>query len=208
MKFMIRILLFVFFGFVFNNLNAQSKEEPKIIPDSVSALNLKAVKKHFPRKATMYSAVLPGLGQIYNKQSWKVPFIYGGFAGIGYGINYYNQYYKDFKQAYLDIDDGNPETNSYYDLLPEGSEVDESSSSSISNYKSLFLTNVGKSSQQRDRFIIGAVAFYLFNILDANVNAHFLDFDISEDLTLNVQPISTNPATNAPLPGLTLVFNF
>ena len=61
-----------------------------IIETVVDVMIEAPAKIHYPRKATMSSAVLPGLGQIYNKQWWKTPFIYGGFAGLGYAINWGN----------------------------------------------------------------------------------------------------------------------
>ena len=70
------------------------------------------------------------------------------------------------------------------------------------------MRNIEHYSRLRDLFIIGTAAFYLLNILDANVNAHFIDFDISEDLTLNIEPMPTSPYNNTPIPGLTLVYNF
>lgn len=169
-------------------------------------------KPHFPRKATMFSAVLPGLGQVYNKQWWKVPFIYGGLGAIGYFIYDENSQFIQYRQAWVDLDDQNPATDSYYEILYETDEtivVDESSTASTSNYKQIIYTKIESAKSQRDFYIIVAAGFYLFNILDANVSAHFLDFDISEDLSLNLTPnVGTTPINKTPSPGLTLVYNF
>lgn len=137
-------------------------------------------KQHFPNKATMYSAVLPGLGQIYNKQVWKVPFIYTGFAALGYTINYYHNNYIDSKRTYIEQVDKNPKLIDYIELY----------------------------SKQRNVFIIATAGFYLLNLLDANVSAHFIDFDISEDLTLNFNQISNDPISSIPIYGAILTFNF
>ena len=63
---------------------------------------------HSPKKATIMSAVLPGLGQAYNKKYWKLPIFYGGFAGLVYSIGFSDKKYKDFKNVYIDRVDGNP----------------------------------------------------------------------------------------------------
>jgi hypothetical protein len=68
---------------------------------------------HSPRKATIYSAVLPGLGQVYNRKYWKVPLIYIGFGTIGYFITWNNDNYQLFKTGYQHLTDGNPETQDY-----------------------------------------------------------------------------------------------
>ncbi|MBN1925222.1 MAG: hypothetical protein JW798_05240, partial [Prolixibacteraceae bacterium] len=82
--------------------------------DSVKAIReQEKPREHIPAKATMFSAVLPGLGQIYNKKYWKLPIVYGGFIGLGYMINSYNSSYLTNKQYYYDLDDDDPETNSF-----------------------------------------------------------------------------------------------
>lgn len=162
------------------------------------------VKVHLPRKATIYSAVLPGLGQIYNKKWWKVPFIYGGFAALGYYINDNHQSYKVNVKAYLDLDDGDPLTNSYQVFY----EVPIDEANPPSGWETTFKSRITYYSRQRDLYIIGAVAFYLINILDANVNAHFIDFDVSEDLTFKFEALPSDPMTKTPLPGVTLVYKF
>ncbi len=71
-----------------------------------------------PTKATWLAVVFPGGGQIYNRKYWKLPIIYGGFAGCAYALSWNGKMYKDYSQAYLDIMDSNPNTKSYEDLLP------------------------------------------------------------------------------------------
>jgi hypothetical protein len=183
-------------------LNVQAQETITEFPaDSVETA---PVRVHLPRKATIYSAVLPGLGQIYNKKWWKVPFIYGGFAAIGYYINDNHQNYKMNMQAYLDFDDGDPMTNSYQAFYDDP--IDESNPPS--NWQTTFKSRITYYSRQRDLFVIGAVGFYLINILDANVNAHFIDFDVSEDLSFKFETLPSDPMTNTPLPGVTFVYKF
>jgi hypothetical protein len=161
-------------------------------------------KIHNPGKATMFSAIIPGLGQIYNKQSWKVPIIYGALIGLGIAIDWNQNQYLSYRQAYFDLNDDDATTTSYNETL--GYEVDEfDPPSTLNTSVELYVTAY---SRQRNQMIIYTVGFYLLNVLDANVNAHFIDFDISEDLSFNFKPIGINPITNTPVPGVTFAFNF
>lgn len=198
------------FGLLYINVLAQTTDI-ELQPDSIADQITKTVEPedsasvHFPRKATIYSAVLPGLGQIYNRQAWKAPFVYGGFIALGATVEYYHRYHLNFKKAYYHLNDKNPETT-FYNEFPIVREINEFSppqnlNKEIENY-------INITSKQRDRFIIFTAAFYLFNVLDANVNAHFIDFDISEDLTFNIQPIAIDPLTSIPVYGATLTYNF
>src|SRR5665648_148507 len=155
----------------------------KSVPDSIQIIKPKV--EHSPRKATIYSAIMPGLGQIYNRKYWKLPIIYGGFVTLGYFINYNNDVYNSYKQAYADIVDNDPFTNSYLDL--------NISPSLFQDAKVSQLTTALKGAKDnwrryRDLVIIGTAVFYMANIIDASVDAHFFNFDISDDLTINWTP--------------------
>lgn len=177
-------------------------------PVASDTLLLKSTPKtHLPRKATIFSAVLPGLGQIYNRKYWKVPFVYGGFGALGYFIHKNQSMLNMVTQGYYDISDKNPETKSY-ENIKELKGRDWNSSSVIKDTQSVLRQSIDGYRRQRDLVIIGTVGFYLFNILDANVNAHLIDFDISEDLTIVMVPFSVDPYTSLPVPGLSLTFNF
>ena len=206
MKAILKGIWFVLFGLLYLSANAQSteptiQEEETVTVDSLSIQGEK--KAHYPRKATMFSAVLPGLGQIYNRQVWKVPFVYGGFVGFGIAINWNQTRYLRYKQAYYDMNDGNAATQSYKKLDPSLDEFNPPS-----NINSNYLDAIEFYSRQRNLVILGTAAFYILNVLDANVNAHFIDFDISEDLSFNFEPVSVDPFTNTPIFGATLSYNF
>ena len=140
---------------------------------------------HSPRKATIYSAVFPGMGQIYNRKYWKVPLVYGGFATLGYFINFNNDLYITYKQAYSDIIDNDPTTNSFKDLKvnPIFFEPDK-----ISQLTERLRMAKDGSRRNRDLVVISTAVFYALNIIDASVDAHFFNFDISDDLTINWVP--------------------
>ena len=145
-----------------------------------------AVKKkdteHSPRKATLYSAVLPGLGQVYNKKYWKVPLVYGGFLGFGIAIDWNNDRYIMYKQAHYDITDNDPKTNSFLDL-PNGS-FNLNNPSDVREFANKIKVAKDGHRRYRDMNIIFTVAFYALNIIDASVDAHFFNFDISDDLSM------------------------
>jgi hypothetical protein len=145
----------------------------------------KTVPEHSPHKATIYSAVMPGLGQIYNRKYWKVPIIYGGFATLGYFINFNNEVYNTYKRAYSDIIDSDPFTNSYLNLAvpPSFFEPDKISqlTENIRRAKDSWRRN-------RDLVVISTVVFYAVNVIDASVDAHFFSFNINDDLTINWAP--------------------
>lgn len=128
---------------------------------------------HSPKKATVLSTVLPGAGQIYNKQAWKVPVIYSAFAVVTYfAVTNGNNRIK-FKDEYYN------RINNRTDLLLKDytSYTDEGIYNLYNAYKSNFQLSL----------IIGA-AFYTLQILDAYVYGHLFNFDLSDDITLNVLP--------------------
>jgi len=144
---------------------------------------------HSPRKATIYSAILPGLGQAYNKKYWKIPLVYIGFGTIGYFINWNNENYQLFKVGYQHLTDGNPETQDYLKIeAVRRNNYDVDNPNDFSNLKNALSRRQDYYRRNRDLLIISFVGFYGLNIIDASVDAHLFDFDISDDLTMNWQP--------------------
>ena len=131
-------------------------------------------------KATTLAMVCPGAGQIYNKSYWRVPIVVGGFATTIYCIDWNNRGYQRFKKAYrLKADyDANP------DLYPDGS-LDEFGG----RYSTSFLKNLRNSYRRnRDLCIILTAGLYILQIVDAHVDAHLRDYDISKDLSVSLTP--------------------
>ncbi len=149
-----------------------------------------------PTRATLYSAVLPGLGQAYNKKYWKIPIIYGGFIGLGVLINFNQKNYRQFLNDYRTI------SNS--DTLISKSYTGPYTAPQLITLKDFYRRN-------RDLSIIGVVVFYAANIIDAYVDAELKGFDVSDDLSLRVKPYY-NPSFLNPLDrtkssaGITLSF--
>lgn len=141
--------------------------------------------KPTPRKAVIYSAIFPGLGQIYNRKYWKLPILYGGFVGFTYAITWNNGYYRDYLGGYQDIMDDNPDTNRWVDMLPFGQDPDAVDKE--------WFTDVLRQRKDyyryyRDLSIIGTVALYVIAMVDAYVDAQLFDFDMSPDLSMRVEP--------------------
>jgi hypothetical protein len=172
------LILFILAGFI-----ASAQVATKA--DSIKAVAEKP--KHSPRKATIYSAVLPGMGQIYNKKYWKVPLVYIGFGTLGYFIDWNNDQYMQYRKAYSDIVDDDPNTNSFEGLNFEG-RWDLNNSSQRSQFTDALKRAKDYSRRNRDLVIISTAAFYAINIIDASVDAHFFDFDIGDDLTFQWVP--------------------
>lgn len=141
--------------------------------------------KPSPRKAVIYSALFPGLGQIYNRKYWKLPIVYGGFVGLTYAITWNNGYYRDYLGAYQDIMDDNPDTNRWHNMLPYGRDP---ATTDIPWFTGVLQQRKDYFRYYRDLSIIASVGLYLVAIVDAYVDAQLFDFDISPDLSLHAAP--------------------
>lgn len=147
-----------------------------------------------PKKATLLALMLPGAGQVYNRRWWKLPLVYGGLGGVGYGLFFYQSRYKEYvngKNQYLN----NPGT-AFGDL--DGDNV--SQETSIENIQ----RGIVFYRRNRDTFIAYTALIYGITVLDALVDAHLRDFDISDDLSLRVQPALLPTQSVAPGAGLAL----
>jgi len=150
--------------------------------------------KYSPRRALLYAAVLPGLGQIYNKKYWKLPLVYGGFIAIGYGMNFYQEIYDEYKgQLYenLELNLGENDQN------PE------------SGYTTAQLRSiVDRSRRERDFMVILMGGMYLLQIIDAHVDAHLKEFDLNPDLKVSIQPTVQQDALIGRQTGVSLILKF
>lgn len=138
------------------------------LPDSIRE------KEHSPTKATIMSACLPGLGQIYNKKYWKVPIIYAGLGIMSYFIYTNTDEYINYKCAYIESAQGS--MNGSYSYL-----VQRYSTADLLSAREYYRRNLEIS-------ILLTVLWYALNILDATVDAHLYTFNISDKLTMKVEP--------------------
>ncbi len=148
----------------------------------------------------MFAAALPGLGQIYNRKYWKVPFVYAGFGALGYAVTVNTKNYNSFISAYQDFNDIIPETDSYLELLAnlDPAQYDpvlhpETYNQSTATWvKTTLLNGVDYYRKYRDLSYIGIAAWYLLTIIDAHVDASLFDYDITDDLKASVVPLNFN----------------
>lgn len=153
------------------------------------------IKAHSPTKAAIYSAVLPGLGQGYNKKYWKIPIVYAGFGVITYFIITNTSEYNKYKEAFTYVANGD---STYID----NDYVYKYDEQQLLDGKNYYRRNMEFS------YIIGGL-WYILNIVDASVDAHFFDYDISEDLSVRVDPVMyTRRDDRRTVSGLKLTLKF
>ena len=147
-----------------------------------------------PSKAVIYSAILPGLGQIYNRKYWKLPIVYGGFVGCIYAVTWNGSQYNDYKKAYRDIVDDDPDTDFWKNYLPIGVNPENviNNQSMMDYYTRAFKSKKDFYRRNRDLSYIVSVGLYALCILDAYVDAQLFDFDISPNLSMRVEPVIYN----------------
>ena len=174
-----------------------SAQETLVVTKDGILTDTATVTYHSPHKATIYSLALPGLGQAYNKKYWKIPIIYAGFGFFGYSIKTNHTEMKKFTEAYTYVANNEtyPTNNPYVVRYP----------------------NTGDLLRGRDFYrrkvelnIIWSAALYLLNVVDAAVDAHFFDYDVSDNLALRIEP-SIIPSQIPMLPhsnGIRLCLNF
>ncbi len=138
-----------------------------------------------PKRAMWLALVLPGAGQIYNRKYWKLPIIYGGFVGCIYAMQWNNQMFHDYSQAYIDIMDNDPNTQSYNQFLHLGNKITEENEE---RYKNLFKRRKDYYRRYRDLSFFCLIGVYALSVIDAYVDASLSQFDISKDLTMRVAP--------------------
>lgn len=160
-----------------------------------------AQKPHSPTKATIMSACLPGLGQVYNKKWWKVPIVYAGLGGIGYMAysNYsnYSLYLDAYRYSTGDLDEASQQA---IDL------AGRYASSQLQTYKESYRRDF-------EFYSILTVAWYGLNILDACVDGHLYTYDIGDDLSFSIDPYLSPSAVPVKMPqyaqvGLSFNINF
>lgn len=149
--------------------------------------------RYDPRKAILFAAILPGLGQVYNKKYWKIPLVYGGLAGFGYGVHFYQKGYKEFKGGLFDLLESGEETISL-----RGYNFSEDNLRRI----------VNQYRRERDFFIILTAGMYLLQMVDAHIDAHLKEFDLNPNLQVRIQPTMNSDMLTGRTTGVSLILKF
>ena len=211
MKHFIALISFVIIVFPANTIAQEIQEVQHIEGDSVNTEEIAPILlqvppptldtfKPDPTKAIIYSAIFPGLGQIYNRKYWKLPIVYGGFLGCMYAITWNGNQYNGYKNAYNDFADNNPNTRSWEAyLIYNMRELDADPAlwpdanrtwfkSALKNKKDFYRRN-------RDLSYIITIGAYAICMIDAYVDAQLFDFEISQDLSFRFEPVIIPQAT-------------
>ena len=162
-----------------------------------------------PIRALWLGLVIPGAGQIYNRKYWKLPIVYGGFLGCVYALTWNGQMYADYSQAYLDITDSDPNTKSYEKMLPPRYSIEGKEA----RFQSIFKSKKDTFRRYRDLSIFAFGGVYLLSVIDAYVDAELSTFDLSRDLSLQIQPTIIETGRydmhhRTTAPGIQCVLNF
>lgn len=158
--------------------------------DSI-APGLKTAKTiHSSSKATILAATLPGAGQAYNRKYWKIPIAYVGYTAASYLLFTNQKNYKDSKKNYLALTDTMEST------------VNQTNKSAAE-----LLSDIDRYRRFRDMSFLALLAWHGLTIIDANVDAHFFNWDVSEDLSLRIRPRALWVGRIKPGVGLSLIIN-
>ena len=160
-----------------------------------------------PLKATMLAAAFPGLGQVYNRKYWKIPIVYAGFGAVGYSIVFNTSSFNDYLRGYQDLTDDIAGTDSYRKLLRKSvytpEQIDKALGSDEYDPKlgswveDQFRNAIDYYRRYRDLSYIGVAVWYLITIIDAHVDANLADYDVGENLRLEIEPVTINyPGVN------------
>ncbi|WP_309640812.1 DUF5683 domain-containing protein [Flavobacterium sp.] len=185
LKYIVILLLLLYCGNF--SVFSQEKDAPLLI--TKDSIKDKEINPLAPAKAAFYSAILPGLGQAYNKKYWKIPLVYGALGATLYFYSTNNSKYHEFRDAYKDRLAGNP--NPKYDYLDD---------SRLIQAQRFYRRN-------RDLSMLLTVGFYALNIIDANIDAHLGQFNVNDNLSIRTD-LYPDERYKKPTFGLALNYTF
>ena len=175
--------------------------KPAVAKDTTSAAK-KVKVPHDPRKATIRSAILPGWGQVYNRKYWKVPIVYAALGITGYVFFDNIKTYREVRFAYQ-VTVGK-DTASWDNVAPYLRVfVENNATSSLDNYRREFRRNI-------DYSVLVFLLFWGLNVVDATVDAHLKEFDVSPELSMKLKPLTpanTDQLAVGNTTGISLVFD-
>ncbi len=188
------ILLLAGFSFFYSQeiKSLDSIKTEKQVVEDIEKANVKVTPKYNPTKAGLYSAVLPGLGQYYNKKYWKIPIVWGA-VGTGVGVIVYNdKQYKRYRTAYIAELNGQPH---------EFSDIPGVDKTVLGNTQD-------RAKRQRDYAIAITGLVYVLNIVDAVVDAHLYEQKHDPDLAIKPTVVNDNLGMGYAKAGLSLTYRF
>ncbi|GHT59790.1 hypothetical protein AGMMS50239_07240 [Bacteroidia bacterium] len=165
-----------------------------------------------PTRAILYSAIVPGLGQIYNRKYWKLPLVYGSFIGCFYAITWNNSQYNGYKKAFVEFSETAENAGgSWQDYTPPSypDNINEWTAEQKNQFSSSLKAKKDYYRYYRDMSWIITVGVYAVWIIDAYVDAQLFDFDVSPDLSMRAVPVlfDKTPVSSRTF-GLQLCFTF
>ncbi|HEY3389536.1 MAG TPA: DUF5683 domain-containing protein [Prolixibacteraceae bacterium] len=184
----------IFFIILTGNL-AVKAQQINISNDSLRVVAPITKVVRSPKKASIYAALFPGLGQIYNRKYWKLPIVYGGYAGLIYVLGWNNNQYKDYFQGYRIIAQYSSaaemkvEERKFLDNLIKNPSISLENPSTFKYISAQLKSGKDYFRRNRDLTIIGIAALHVLSIIDASVDANLFDFDISDDLSMKIEPL-------------------
>ena len=213
---MTRALLFLWaFLSITYYASAQESDMPQSEQDSIveglqeegivvdQNIKKRSVNPLAPSKAAFYSAILPGLGQIYNKRYWKLPIVYGALGTGIYAYTFNNNEYNRFRDAFKRRRAGFTD-DEFYDInnsgiVPGSPDISDQALQDAQE----------RSQRDRDLALAITIGLYILNIVDANVDAHLKQFNVDEDLALDIKPyLEYIPISTEPQYGLAVIVKF
>lgn len=186
-----RFFYIVCFMFLFGCSGLWAQDKPVLVEQGLvisDTLKKTEINPLAPAKAAFYSAILPGLGQAYNKKYWKIPLVYAAIGTGVYSYTWNNKRYRAYRDAYKQRLAGKPDDYEYLDdaRLIEGQKFYQ---------------------KNRDLSAIITVALYILNIVEANVNAHLMQFNVNDKLTVRPD-LQENDLTSRKNMGVALRYQF
>ncbi len=165
----------LFWNILFAQKDSLLKIEKPVFSPSKTKKIIGKKPERIPLESALRAAVIPGLGQIYNQKYWKLPFVYGALGGLGYAVYWNNSSYKFFNNSYEAILISNP--------------------TDVRANRLLTLRN----KYRRDTEFMAILTFFAYglSVLDAAVDAHFSTFDVSDDISLKIEPFYNQTNTGA-----------
>jgi hypothetical protein len=171
------------------------RDDSLIVESRDTALIKSYATRYNPRKALLFAAILPGLGQIYNKKYWKLPLVYGGFISIGYGMNLYQTGYRKYKNQLFDNLNAAPSNESH--INPESEFTTAQLRTIVTRYR-----------RERDFMVVLMAGMYLLQIIDAHVDAHLKEFDLNPNLQVSIEPTLEQNTMMGRQTGVSVIIKF